>query len=110
MPTEEVVLYDATGVAIPPPGALPLPSGISVIPGGVDSDSNDRYRQYVSKGLTPARLAAILEEADSGWPYDLFQLCEEILEKDPKMASLFQTRHARDPGPHTRGAAARTGR
>ena len=99
MPNEGIILYDSTGVAIPPPGLLPPPSGMSVIPGGVESDANDRYRQYLAKGLTPSRLAAILEEADAGYPYNLFQLCEEILEKDPKMASLFR-RAARHPGAH----------
>jgi phage gp29-like protein len=52
----------------------------------------DRFSSYPSQGLTPERLARIFIEADSGDVFRQMELFEEVLEKDPHIASLFQAR------------------
>lgn len=86
------ILYDHTGTLIPMPGTVPPPSDFSIYPSGVEDSIYDRSRGYFSRDLSPMRLASIMEEADYGNPRDWFALCEEILEKDPKIQSVFQTR------------------
>jgi phage gp29-like protein len=55
----------------------------------------DKYSTYPSKGLTPERLASLLREADAGDVYRQMELFEEMLEKDGKIFSLFQSRRLR---------------
>jgi phage gp29-like protein len=55
----------------------------------------DRFSTYPSKGLTPERLASLLREADQGDVYRQMELFEEMLEKDGKLFSLFQSRRLR---------------
>jgi phage gp29-like protein len=52
----------------------------------------DRWSSYPSHGLTPAKLAAILKEADAGDVYRQAELFEEMEEKDAHIYSQFQTR------------------
>lgn len=52
----------------------------------------DKYSGYPSNGLTPARLAAIFREADSGDVLRQMELFEEMEEKDPHLFSQLQTR------------------
>lgn len=52
----------------------------------------DRFSNYPSRGLTPEKLASLLQQADTGDVYQQMELFEEMLEKDPKMFSLFQAR------------------
>jgi phage gp29-like protein len=52
----------------------------------------DRFSSYPSQGLTPERLASIFIEADSGDVFRQMELFEEVLEKDPHIASIFQAR------------------
>jgi len=52
----------------------------------------NRYPTYPSHGLTPERLTAIFKEADLGDVFRQSELFEEILEKDPKLFGMFQTR------------------
>lgn len=51
-----------------------------------------KYSGYPSNGLTPARLANILKEADSGNLLRQAELFEEMEEKDPHLFSQLQTR------------------
>ena len=55
-------------------------------------DINDKYSDYPSKGLTPIRLARILQEADEGNVRSQMELFEEIEEKDAHVFSQMQTR------------------
>ncbi|WP_330634586.1 DUF935 domain-containing protein [Anaerovorax sp. IOR16] len=52
----------------------------------------DKYSTYPSNGLTPARLAQIFREADSGDALRQMELFEEMEEKDPHLFSQLQTR------------------
>ncbi|MBI2882855.1 MAG: DUF935 domain-containing protein [Candidatus Methylomirabilis oxyfera] len=52
----------------------------------------DLWYAYPAHGLTPERLAAILKEADQGDVARQAELFEEMLERDGKLCSLFQTR------------------
>lgn len=52
----------------------------------------DSIRDYVSVGLTPSRLAAVLREADDGSLSAAMQLFEEMEEKDPHLFSVANTR------------------
>lgn len=52
----------------------------------------DKYSTYPSDGLTPARLARILKEADQGDVCRQMELFEEIEGKDPHLFSQMQTR------------------
>lgn len=52
----------------------------------------DKWSSYPSSGLTPAKLAAILREADAGDVYRQAELFEEMEEKDPHLFSLLQNR------------------
>lgn len=86
-------LYDYSGTLIPV-GGPPAPVDASLLPNGVERDVFDRYRGYPSRALTPARIEAILEAADVGDPFAWVQLCEEMVEKDPKIGSILHTRTA----------------
>lgn len=89
----ETILYDASGTLIPLPGP-DTPPVFKVLPAGVAQEYTDRYRGYPSRNLTPARITSILEAADNGDPYEWIELCEEIVEKDPKIGSVLHTRTA----------------
>lgn len=52
----------------------------------------DRWSGYPTRGLTPERLAAILQEADEGDIERQAELFEEMEEKDTHLASVLQTR------------------
>jgi len=52
----------------------------------------DSIRDYVSAGLTPSRLAAILREADDGSLSSVMQLFEEMEEKDAHLFAVAGTR------------------
>ncbi|MCI9121158.1 MAG: DUF935 domain-containing protein [Oscillibacter sp.] len=52
----------------------------------------DKYSGYPSNGLTPVRLAEILQEADAGDVLRQMELFEEMEEKDPHLFSQLQTR------------------
>ena len=52
----------------------------------------DKYSGYPSNGLTPMRLARILQEADAGDVLRQMELFEEMEEKDPHLFSQLQTR------------------
>jgi phage gp29-like protein len=54
--------------------------------------SEDSAREYRSTGLTPAKLAAILRQADEGSPAAAMQLFEEMEEKDAHLFAVAQTR------------------
>lgn len=47
---------------------------------------------YPAEGLTPARLTAILKEADQGQPLKFYELAEAIEEKDLHYAAVLGTR------------------
>jgi phage gp29-like protein len=47
---------------------------------------------YPAEGLTPARLTAILREADQGQPLRFYELAEAIEEKDLHYAAVLSTR------------------
>ena len=52
----------------------------------------NRYSSYPSSGLTPERLSSIFKEADQGDITRQAELFEEMLEKDPRLFGMFQTR------------------
>ena len=52
----------------------------------------DKYSEYPSNGLTPIKLAQILQEADAGDVLRQMELFEEMEEKDPHLFSQLQTR------------------
>lgn len=52
----------------------------------------DKYSEYPSNGLTPVKLAQILQEADAGDVLRQMELFEEMEEKDPHLFSQLQTR------------------
>jgi phage gp29-like protein len=52
----------------------------------------DSVRDYPSAGLTPARLTALLREADDGSLSGPMQLFEEMEEKDPHLYAVANTR------------------
>lgn len=54
--------------------------------------ARDRWDTYPSRGLTPARLAKILREADDGQPERQVELFREIEEKDAHLSSQLQMR------------------
>lgn len=94
---QDITLYDWSGAPITSPGITPPPIE-GYVEAGADEVIIDRYRGYFSRNLTPGRLARIQEAADGGDPAEWFGLCEEMLEKDMKFASLFQTRTAQLTG------------
>lgn len=55
-------------------------------------DINDKYSEYPSRGLTPVRLARILQEADEGNVRAQMELFEDLEEKDAHVFSQMQTR------------------
>lgn len=52
----------------------------------------DRWATYPSKGLTPAKLASILREADQGYPARQVEMFRELEEKDAHLLSQWQMR------------------
>ncbi len=52
----------------------------------------DTFSTYPTSGLTPAKLSAILREADGGNVYRQMELFEDIEEKDPRIGACLQTR------------------
>jgi phage gp29-like protein len=52
----------------------------------------NRFSSYPSAGLTPERLSAIFREADEGNVARQSELFEEILEKDPRLFGMFESR------------------
>lgn len=52
----------------------------------------DAQRDYISAGLTPSRLLAVLREADDGSLSSAMQLFEEMEEKDAHLFSVANTR------------------
>lgn len=58
----------------------------------ISTRPRDAVRDYVSAGLTPSRLAAILREADDGSLSAAMQLYEEMEEKDAHLFSVANTR------------------
>jgi len=58
----------------------------------VEPRAEDAWRDYPSSGLTPARLMAILRQADAGDPSQSLQLFEEMEEKDAHLYAVANTR------------------
>lgn len=52
----------------------------------------DRWATYPSHGLTPAKLNAILREADQGYPGRQVEMFRELEEKDAHLSSQWQMR------------------
>ncbi len=52
----------------------------------------DTYSTYPADGLTPAKLAAILKEADGGNVYRQMELFEDIEERNSRIFACLQTR------------------
>ena len=52
----------------------------------------DQFSSYPTVGLTPAKLASVLKEADAGAVERQCELFEEMEEKDPILGSKLQTR------------------
>ncbi len=50
------------------------------------------FSGYPASGLHPGRLAALLREADQGWPLRYFELAEQIEEMDLHYAGVLATR------------------
>lgn len=50
------------------------------------------WRNQISRGMTPARLAQILDDANQGGAHDYLTLAEEMEERDPHYASVLSTR------------------
>lgn len=46
----------------------------------------------IAKGLTPAKVATYLQEADQGYPARLCELLEEIEDRDPHLVGILGTR------------------
>lgn len=55
-------------------------------------DSNDKFSEYPSNGLTPRRLARIFKEANEGEVRRQMELFEDMEEKDTHLFSQIQTR------------------
>ena len=55
-------------------------------------DVGDKYSDYPSNGLTPARLARIFREADEGNVRMQMELFEDMEEKDTHLFAQMQTR------------------
>lgn len=78
-------LYDSHGRVIETPSRPPVVmQGVPLI--------QDRRFSYASQNLTPVALASILKEADMGNTTRQCDLADEMLEKDPDLSSLLQTR------------------
>jgi len=80
-------LYDAYGREVDPSRlreeqAAPTMAGIR----------NIYSVMHPSAGLTPERLAAILREAEAGYPYQYLELAEEMEEKDLHYLAVLSTR------------------
>jgi len=58
----------------------------------VQPRKEDTWRDYPSRGLTPARLMALLRQADAGDPSLALQLFEEMEEKDAHLYAVANTR------------------
>jgi len=50
------------------------------------------WTEAVANGMTPARLAAVLQQASDGNPYDYLALAEDIEERDLHYSSVLRTR------------------
>ena len=85
------VLYDPTGVALNPTERAP---DTQTVPLKIDSWRVDRWREHYARGVTPERLAAVHDQAESGDPGPQEAMHEEMLEKDTRGASLFGMRAA----------------
>lgn len=75
-----------------PPKAQPTPVRRPEVREIAVAQITDRYSNYPSNGLTPARLAKIFQEADAGDVLRQMELFEEMEEKDPHLFSQLQTR------------------
>lgn len=82
------VLYDASGQQV----RLEAPPQLARPPEAALPDTTDRWRMYPSRRLTPEAIAAILETADAGDPYELIELEEEMVEKDGKIEAILKSR------------------
>ena len=58
----------------------------------IQTTTNDRDPLYITDGLTPAKLTEVLKEADAGEMARLVSLYAEMVRKDPRLFSAFQTR------------------
>jgi phage gp29-like protein len=76
------------GVSLVPTPSPPAPDAANRLFQSV----YDRFRDYPSRNPTPKRLEYILQTADGGYPEQWIEFCEEMLEKDSKLGSVFQTR------------------
>jgi phage gp29-like protein len=85
------LIVDPLGVPVEIPTPPPRPPIDDPIP-GAESSWIDRYRSYPSRDLTGPKITQILQEADAGLPRRWVELCEEMVEKDPKIANLLATR------------------
>ena len=63
---------------------LPLPA--------IREDHSDRLDSQVTRDLTPQRIDAIMQAANSGDVADQCRLCREILEKNFDIIQAVQTR------------------
>jgi len=84
-------ILDSAGIPFTtenPPEAPPFDEWLR----GIETGPVDRDRGYPSQRLTGAKIKRILEDADRGEPAEWVELCEEIVEKDPKVANLLSTR------------------
>ena len=53
---------------------------------------NHRATSSYARSLTPARIAAILKEADAGYPFRLASLLDEVEDREPHLVSVLGTR------------------
>lgn len=79
-------LFDPYGRIIEKPPTSPLTDMVGSV------QVRDQWSTYPSVRLTPDKLASIFREADAGQMLRQVELFEEMEEKDPVLASLFQTR------------------
>jgi phage gp29-like protein len=59
---------------------------------------NDRYTRTLGSDLTPQQVTLILNNADSGYLWQLADLCDEIRERDGHLHSELQKRELRVAG------------
>jgi len=71
---------------LPPIRKRPAPGRV------VQPRPEDAWRDYPSTGLTPAKLMAILRQADAGDPAQALALFEEMEEKDAHLCAVANTR------------------
>jgi phage gp29-like protein len=85
------ILYDPTGVALTPGDRAP---DTDVGPLRVEDWRLERFREHLEKNITPARLAAAHDQAESGEPGIAEDIHEAMLEKDTRLGSLIAMRAA----------------